>query len=172
MEKYIDQLSSLRTATITGVRAPHKAILLLSIIELIEYGVIDSNHIILSESLNREFARNWVRYVGNSILFKPVIGTPFWHLHNEPFWKLISHNGAVVTKESVSGAKYSVGSLQKNVAYAEIDRDLFELLQSEEARSMFRDLLIAKYLNDKHLQNSDIIQMIITVGVSMLSIAS
>lgn len=172
MKEYFDQLSSLRTATVACFKAPHKAILMLSIIELIEYGVIDNNHIVLSESLKRAFTRNWMRYVGDSVLFKPVVGTPFWHLQNEPFWKLISHSGVEVTKKSVSGAKYSIGSLRKNIAYAEIDKELFELLLSEDTRAKVRILLITTYLSDKHLQNSDIVSIIITISASILPIAS
>lgn len=172
MEKYINQLSSLRTSKMAGVKVPHKSILLLCIIELIEYDDINSNHIELSESLERAFTRNRMRYVGDSLLFKPSIGTPFWHLHSESFWRLISHNGTEVTKESVSGAKYSVGSLRKNVAYAEIDKELFELFQSEYARAKIKVLLISTYLSDKHLQKSDIMPMIITIGVSILPIAT
>lgn len=114
--KQIIQLSSLRTAKMAGKRAPHKPILLLTIIDLTERGVTTSNHIKLSDALIRSFEYNWSRYVGDSILFKPLICTQFWHLQNEPFWKLISHSGTEMTKESVLSAKYSVGSLRKHVA--------------------------------------------------------
>lgn len=172
MNEYLDQLSSLRTAAVVGLKAPHKAVLILSIIELIEYRVIDNNHIVLSESLERAFIRNWMRYVGDSILFKPIIGMPFWHLQSEPFWKLVSHSGTVVTKENMSGAKYSVGNLRKNVAHAEIDEELFELLQSEDVRTKVKALLITKYLSDAHLQKSEVIPILIIIGVSILPIAS
>ena len=48
------------------------------------------------------------------------------------------------------GAKYSVGSLRKHVAYAEIDKELFDLLQSVDMRAKFRVLLISTYLNNKN----------------------
>ena len=40
MNKYIDLLINLHTNTQKGVKAPHKAIMLLSVIDLVEYGVI------------------------------------------------------------------------------------------------------------------------------------
>lgn len=122
---YPHQLSNLKTAKLAGVNAPHKPLLLLSVIDLIASGFIVCNRIELSEVLVRCFEDNWGRYVGVSDLFKPVVGTPFWHLHNEPFWRLVAHNGAEVTKDSVDGAKYSVNALRTVVAYAEIDKELF-----------------------------------------------
>ena len=45
MKTYLDYFSSLHTNTQRGVKAPHKAIMLLSVIDLVEYGVITSNQI-------------------------------------------------------------------------------------------------------------------------------
>ena len=104
-EPYYKEMSSLRTAKKDGVKAPHKPILLLSIIDLIERGLITNKHIELSDSLIRTFDYNWCKYVGHSKLYNSVIGTPFWHMQNESFWKLVSYNGTEVTKENVSGGK-------------------------------------------------------------------
>ncbi len=150
---YNEQISSLKTAKITGVKAPHKPILLLSVIDLVERGVITSNHIEFSEALERQFAQNWTRYVGDSLLFQSKIATPFWHLQNEPFWRLISCNGVEMTKENIVGSMYSVNNLRKQVKYAEIDSELFELLQDYDDREKIKGLLLNTYLNDKYLQN-------------------
>ena len=85
MEKYIDYFSALHTNTQKGVKAPHKAVMLLSIIDLVEYGVITSNRIEFSERLEQQFQHNWSRYVGQSDVFQSRVGTPFWHLNNESF---------------------------------------------------------------------------------------
>ena len=92
MNKYIDLLINLHTNTQKGVKAPHKAIMLLSVIDLVEYGVITSNKIEFSERLEKQFQHNWLRYVGQSDVFQPRVGTPFWHLHYEPFWKLVPYS--------------------------------------------------------------------------------
>ncbi len=154
-----------------GKRAPHKPILLLSIIDLIERGVITSRHIELSDSLVDTFKHNWTRYVGDSVLFRPVVGTPFWHLQNEPFWKLISHSGTVITKDNMPNAKYSVGSIRANIAYAEIDTELFALMQNEDARAQLRVLLISTYLNDTHLQKGEASQLMLSIGTLFLLVA-
>ncbi len=167
----IIQLSSLKTAKIAGQKAPHKSILLISIIDIIERGVITDNHIELSDTLIRAFEDNWTRYVGDSILFKPVIGTPFWHLHNEPFWRLISHSGIVINKENMPGAKYSIGSIRKNIAYDEIDAELFKLMQDKDTRAQLRVLLISTYLNNSNIQKNEASRLILSIGALLLLVA-
>ena len=169
---YTKQLSSLKTAKVTGLKAPHKPILLLSVIDLIARGVISSNHIELSEDLERQFTQNWMRYVGDSLLFQAKITTPFWHLQNEPFWRLVSFDNVEVTKDNIRGSMYSVNNLRKQVKYAEIDSELFELLDNEDAREKVKGLLLNTYLSDKYLQKGSITPLVIIFGTTLLSVAS
>ena len=147
MEKCIDYLSALHTNTQKGVKAPHKAIMLLSVIDLVEYGVITSNQIEFSERLEQQFQHNWSRYVGQSDVFQPRVGTPFWHLNNEPFWRLVPYEGS---DEAIAiylqGNPYAPGTTRKLIRYAEIDQDLFDLLQYESNRATLRTTLIKHYL--------------------------
>ena len=143
MNQYIQLLSSLHTNTQKGVKAPHKAIMLLSVIDLVEYGVITTNKIEFSERLEKQFQHNWSRYVGLSNVFQPRVGTPFWHLHYEPFWKLVPYEGGDETIAMwLQGNPYSPGTTRKYIRYAEVDQDLFNLLQDETNRAKFRTALI------------------------------
>lgn len=147
MNKYIDLLINLHTNTQKGVKAPHKAIMLLSVIDLVDYGMITSNQIEFSERLEQQFLYNWYRYVGQSELFQAKAGTPFWHLNNEPFWKLVPFEGgdvAIVTY--LQGRPYAPSTTRRLIRYAEIDSDLFELLKSETNRAKLRVTLIKNYL--------------------------
>lgn len=140
--KYYSFLVSLNTAQIAGKKAPHKAILLLSIIELVEKGVIQSNTFTLSEQLEETFKRLWKRYVGFSVLFQPKVATPFWHLQNEPFYNLKLNNGQTTNSFS---SPYSVKRLREN-ATVTIDEELFQIMKDETARAEMRTLLISNYL--------------------------
>ena len=51
MDQYIGYFATLHTNTQKGVKAPHKAIMLLSVIDLVKYGVITSNQIEFSERM-------------------------------------------------------------------------------------------------------------------------
>ena len=122
MKTYLDYFSSLHTNTQRGVKAPHKAIMLLSVIDLVEYGVITSNQIEFSERLEQQFQHNWLRYVGQSDVFQPRVGTPFWHLNNEPFWRLVPYEGGdEAIGMHLQGNPYAPGTTRKLIRYAEID---------------------------------------------------
>ena len=111
MDQYIGYFATLHTNTQKGVKAPHKAIMLLSVIDLVEYGVITSNQIEFSERLEQQFQHNWSRYVGQSDVFQPRVGTPFWHLNNEPFWRLVPYEGgdeAVVINTTTAQATNTI----------------------------------------------------------------
>ena len=130
-----------------GVVAPHKAIMLLSVIDLVEYGVTTSNQIEFSERLELQFQHNWSRYVGQSDIFQPRVGTPFWHLNNEPFWRLVPYEGGdEAIAMHLQGNPYAPGPTRKLIRYAEIDQALFDLLQDETYRAKFRTTLIKHYL--------------------------
>lgn len=164
MNNYITQLSSLKTAKIAGMVAPHKPVLLLSIIDLIEKEVIRDNHVELSEDLVRLFAHNWARYVGRSLVFQAKIATPFWHMQNEGFWRLVGFDDEEITKENMRGSMYSVANLRKMVRYAEIDRELFEIFMDEDARAKFRTLLISTYLGGRSLQVESVTRILMGLG--------
>ena len=147
MDNYINYFSSLHTNTQKGVKAPHKAIMLLSVIDLVEYGAVTSNHIELSERLEQQFQHNWSRYVGASEVFQPRVGTPFWHLHYEPFWKLVPYEGGDdAIAMWLQSNPYAPGTTRKHIRYAEIDNELFESLQNETVRAKLRIILIKNYL--------------------------
>lgn len=84
----IQQLTHLSTAVIMGRKAPHKAVLLLSIMDLIETGSIATPRIVLNKELEEAFEKEWHRFMGEPLVFKCVIATPFWHMQNEPFYSL------------------------------------------------------------------------------------
>lgn len=144
MNQYTPSFSSLHTAKIAGKQAPHKAVLLLSIMDLVEAGIITSPRIELSEALEGTFVRVWKRYIGASIIFQPKVATPFWHLQNESFYRLYMNNGRLINGGT---GRYSIKWLRENT-YAMLDDDLFHLMQDENSRAEFRVTLVSSYLKD------------------------
>ena len=128
--------------------APHKPILLLSIMTLIEQGRITENKIELNRQLEDTFRWQWYALVDNGTRqhgieicggldigvdskypFKCNIAKPFFHLSNEPFWNLVPSSEWKERKE------YSLSQLKKEFLYAELLPDLFELMLDEELRT-------------------------------------
>jgi putative restriction endonuclease len=145
--------STLHTAKSQGYSAPHKPLLLLSIIDLVERGVIRDNRIELSDALIATFKSNAARYIGHSTLFTPNIGQPFYHLQHEPFWHLIPMEASTsfnIAADSPAdyGQKtvsYAISTLRSTYRHALIDEELFQLLRNEDVRAQLRVTLISEY---------------------------
>ena len=157
---YSKYFSNLRTAKKLGLPAPHKAVLLLSVMELVKTGVIIGNRIELSERLEKTFLKLWKRYVGTSVVFQAKVATPFWHLQNEPFWNLYLNNGKDL---STVTSPYSVSRLRENT-HAIIDQELFELMRDEDSRARLRVLLISQYLQDQHIPLDKSLSVLAIIG--------
>lgn len=169
---YYKQLfSSLNTNKRLGHAAPHKPVLLLSVIDRIDDGVIVSNKIELNSLLIDTFKQNWHRYVGNEILFKADITKPFWHLQNEPFWKLhLYSDGREILSHKAN--PYSVALLQQAIDYVSLDDELYELLQDADVRAQLRVLLITNYLNSTSFVRTRIITTVIPIGTLLTGLSA
>lgn len=86
---YIDCLLHLPVNKKDNLVAPHKAVLLLTILELIKSGEIDRPFIPLTKSLEKAFKATWNLYVKSSGSFKCALNYPFYHLSSSPFWTLV-----------------------------------------------------------------------------------
>ncbi|MGY5847825.1 HNH endonuclease [Salegentibacter sp. HM20] len=123
-------------------RAPHKPVLLLSVIQLIAKGVITTNKIFIDHHLMLAFQNNWKLLVdtGHSENF----ALPFFHLRSEPFWHLVTRPGKQLSLTSSKSIK-SFNSLNQTIAFAEIDKQLFHLSLLPENQLWFEQLLIDSY---------------------------
>jgi 5-methylcytosine-specific restriction protein B len=154
LRDYLEFFSNLNTNKQQGKIAPHKAILLLSIIDLVEQGQIQTNKIELTEKLENQFNLNWEKYVENQNVFQPIVGTPYVHLRSEPFWKLIpiKSNGNKDLSSNINS--YSTNYLKSQIQYAEIDEELFDLFQHNKNRDIFRNVLISTYIHSQLKTNT------------------
>jgi putative restriction endonuclease len=173
---YQNCFSTLHTAKSKGFFAPHKPLLLLSVIDLVERGLIHSNRIELNDALVATFKSNAVKYFGNSKVFSPNIGQPFYHLQHEPFWHIApaaseSNIGVAAEPSSSYGRdtiRYSLKYLRANYRYALIDPELFILMQDSRARNKLRATLINKYIST---QPSSLLQSsLLPICISLISL--
>ena len=86
LAKYIDQFANLKVNINSGSRAPHKPIMLLTVIALIDSGDVWENAIRPTDKVRAIFEAFWLNYVPRGTKFDIAPWTPFWHLKNEPFW--------------------------------------------------------------------------------------
>lgn len=162
LDYYLAALDKMNRAMMRGIKAPHKPLLLLAVLNLYRRGVLRSNRIQLSDELVAEFKKLWREYIGDpntksSVIvaegltmdvtlrypFKCSIENPYYHLQNEPFWKLVKR------EEVGDGKKYysSVKALRTHFDYAEIDQELFEYMSQQESASVIGNKLQELLLN-------------------------
>lgn len=150
LEDYIKDFAYLSVGISAGRKLPHKAILLIGIVHLIENDTISENKIPLDKSISDVFTDYWNSYFKDSIV--PSVWTPFYHLKSEPFW----HFKAADTEERLQmllsfGGTPSVGKMRPIIKYAYLDDELFSLLKDERSRTQIREVLIKNYLTDNSL---------------------
>lgn len=166
--------TSLHTNTSKGRPAPHKALLLLAIIDMAERGEMAGSRVPLSDALVRAFNLQAKRYhPASDPHFKPVVTYPFYHMQTEPFWSLTprlslqSHPASLpgqtsqLPEAAEAAVDYHVAQalpagvppptslkgLRETFAYAKLDDELALLLHtSADARAILRTDLLTTYL--------------------------
>ena len=119
---YIELLTHLRTSNSGGFKAPHKAILMLTVTEMVRDGLIGSPVVPNNDLLKRYFIKNWHKYIQIQTSFVGDVNMPVNHIGSEKFVK------------------------SSNTAQFEIDRDLFFIMQDPEDSATIIANLIATYL--------------------------
>ncbi len=123
--------------------APHKPVLLLSILEEIDRGHITDNKIYLTVELVAAFRENWAALPLPAGNWLERIWNPYRYLLQDGFWELI-RNGTSLTGREV-GQPNSVNDMRKRADYAQFSPDLWETLQDKIARQVLRQHLLQVY---------------------------
>lgn len=180
LEHYKYHFARLHTARHKGKPAPHKAVLLIAVLRLVERGVIRSVEIELTDELVSTFKDVWAEKLPVECPFSCSIGQPFFHMQHEPFWRLQEHGddydniaeelGLYNNQKKDLPSGYSVGAIRRTFRCAVIDQQLFELIGDADNRKVLEDLLVAKYLTyDPPLDRGKL--MLTAIGVTMLFVA-
>jgi len=152
---YAKKFSNLRVDRSKGI-APHKPILILSVINLFERNLIIRNQISLSPELVVTFLRYWHQLGSNS--HNADIAMPFFHLTGDGFWHLKAKPGF----ESVVYSKVklrSVRALREFIQYAYLDDELFRLLRDEIARKSLINIIVEFWFPEKKKQVQQLLKI-------------
>jgi putative restriction endonuclease len=144
LEKYCRQFGKLKRAYQHG-GAPHKPILLLAILKSVESKVITSNRIYITPELIMNFRELWSKLVMTK--HQMNFSLPFFHMQSEPFWRIITKPGAFVPLTSSHSIK-SLGSLNESIQYAEIDKELWDLMMNGQTNLTLTKLLLSTYFSE------------------------
>ncbi|MBW4679701.1 MAG: HNH endonuclease [Microcoleus vaginatus WJT46-NPBG5] len=160
LEYYYKCFSELKVNT-TEKRgdAPYKPILLLSVIELIDQGVITENRIEASNELVWTFNKYKKDFGGDK--FKGPLSLPFYHLFKEKnkFWFLQFKpeypDNPDEQRNTNERIRKSLGQLNNYVNYAYLDQELFDLLQDPILRKELAQALMDAWLHSSPQEDFD-----------------
>ena len=133
-----------RWSPLTRNRAPHKPLLLLSVLDLFEQDSTRPNLLELTPDIGELFTRYWVRVVSPDR--RGNIALPFFHLRSDGFWHLLPKPGEENVLASNAQIK-SLSRLRDTVIGACLEDALYEILRTPEARATLRGVLIKAYFS-------------------------
>jgi len=143
LQKYLKAFSRLKQGVTKYGPAPHKPILLLSLIELIEKGLVINNQFEVNADLVATFKENWLLLVPT--LHQPDFTQPFYYLQSEkvegrPYWMLQPNLGM-----QINAHIKSVTRLSATCHFGYFEPQLFLLLSDADNRAMATALLLDTY---------------------------
>jgi putative restriction endonuclease len=147
---YIKAFNRLRRAPTNG-GAPHKPVLLLSVLQLAAQGGIEHGQVFITPELIALFRSNWNQLV--TTRHDPLMAQPFFHMKTEGFWKLIPKAGAI-DLDHVAQFTKSLIRLDAAIEYAQLNDDLFALMQDNVANLTLQHALLHHYFPKAPLASS------------------
>lgn len=153
---YIEALKNLKTNNKWGRKSPHKAVLMLTVIELFEKNILMDNEVRYDETLKAAFLKMWNMVLPNESLFHSDAYLPFWYLQSDNFWHIVPIRGKedILSLMRDTNIKPSEAKLIDSVKYAELDEDLYFLMTLPSGRSSLKRALLETYstLTNKQIE--------------------
>lgn len=139
--KYLRAFNNLRIDRAHGI-APHKPVLLLSVLKAFQNNLITDKRIYITPELVALFKANWSLLVTSNHDCRFAL--PFYHLTSDEFWKLIPKPGF----ENILQLKASMRSfanLNATVDCAVMEDDLLLLMKEKKSNSILQQFLLDEY---------------------------
>lgn len=124
--------------------APHKPILLISLIQAFQQGFYKTKDIIITPELVGLFKSNWNKLVTTN--HQCLFTLPFYHMNSEPFWSLEPNIGCEIWVKSKSSMR-SFSNLTTAIKYAIIDKELLQFFLKKEESKILEQILLDKYFS-------------------------
>lgn len=141
LQKYLKAFKKLRIDRAHGV-APHKPILLISVLQTFQNGTNNEKRIYITPELVAFFKSNWNALVTTNHDCR--FSLPFYHLTSDKFWKLIPNPGFENILQ-LSASMRSFANLNAAVDCATIEEGLYELVKDKKSNEILTQFLLDEY---------------------------
>lgn len=144
---YVEAFENLKANEKYGRKTPHKAILLLTIIEMYETNEISANEIRYNQALVNTFRKVWSRTLPNDTSYYVDAFLPFWTMQNEGFWHFVPVRGKeeILSFFKENNRRPTEGKIKECIDYVELDEDLYFLMSLPSGRSSLKHALLSHY---------------------------
>lgn len=144
LDKFKQEVTELKRGKRGTHYRPHKLVMLLAVIELVERGLLPENKIYLRDPLLGIFENIFVLVKKEDDLCQP--GPPFFHLRTSGFWfhKVRPERESEYARLSTTGGGLSL--IDQYVEYAYLRDDVYDLFMQSASRRELR-LHISELLN-------------------------
>jgi putative restriction endonuclease len=139
LEYWIKKFKKLRVDRASKTPAPHKPLLLLAILDLIENGEIVTPEVKLTPELAFRFLGYW-EIVGARGRALGRVELPFFHLQSDGILHHVAQKGLDAALASIRPT--SVELLNRVISHAELPRALFDLMADRKSRAALRRVLV------------------------------
>ena len=127
---------------------PHKPVLLLSVIDLLDRKIIQANAIPFCEDLVATFKRYFA--VVKQLNDRPTIENPFYFLSGDKIWQvLLRGSSEPLYREGSASSAPSAAQLRRHGAVGHFDEGLWSLMSDPVARHELREVLITRYFPEQ-----------------------
>ncbi len=147
LQKYLKAFKKLRIDRSHGI-APHKPILLISVLQSFQNGFQKNQRIYITPELVALFKTNWSLLVTSKHDCR--ISYPFYYLRSDKFWKLIPKRG-FDNIDKIGSIIKSFSNLNAAVDCAVIDEDFYDLAHDKRSNE-----LLIQFLLDEYFPNSKV----------------
>ena len=144
LQKYLTIFKKLRIDRAHGI-APHKPILLLSVLQAFHNNLIPTQRIYITPELVALFKSNWSLLVISNHDCRFAL--PFYHLTSDKFWILIPKPGFENILQLKAGMR-SFSNLNAAVDCAVIDDDLLSLMKEENNNRILQQFILDEYFSE------------------------
>jgi len=164
LTSYQDALKRINVNVRDGRASPHKLCMLLAVFDLARAGVLTTNRVIFGPALLERYHQFFDAVRSPTDHANPYF--PFFHLGGKlrggqaSFWHLKSLPGREAVAENMTTAR-SMAEITNNFAWAELDEDLFHLLQQPASLEALSTTLATHWF-DRGLQ--ELRQVVVRAG--------
>jgi len=141
LQKYLRAFKRLRIDRAHGI-APHKPILLISVLQTFQNSINNSQRIYITPELVSLFQTNWSLLVTSNHDCRFAL--PFYHLIGDKFWKLIPKSGFENILQLPRSMR-SFANLNAAVECGIIADDLLSLMKEKNSNGILQQFLLDEY---------------------------